>query len=159
MWSDDLEINNCTMDDFNQIRQEINEFWGSERALNLHHPMLVYEFGNSAFVIRESNQVIAYLFGFLSQTGPVAYVHLIGVRQTHRGQGLGQKLYEHFIGFAKAHGCTTLKAITSLGNTDSIAFHKSLGMQMLGKPNEAGIPVVENYSGTGLDNVVFVKPL
>ena len=154
-----MEIDNCTMDDFNQIRQEINEFWGSDRTLNLHHPMLVYEFGNSAFVIRERDQVLAYLFGFLSQTGPVAYVHLVGVRQSHRRKHPGQKLYEHFTLFAKAHGCTSLKAITSLGNTDSIAFHKSLGMQLSGKPNEAGIPMVENYSGTGLDNVVFVKAL
>ena len=154
-----MEVSNCTMDDFNQIRNEINEFWGSDRTLHLHHPMLVNEFGNSAFVIREGNQVVAYLFGFLSQTGPVAYVHLIGVRQTYRRRGLGQKLYTHFIEFAKDHGCITLKAITSEGNTGSIAFHNSFGMQMLGKPNESGIPIVENYSGTGLNNVVFVKSL
>lgn len=116
-------------------------------------------FGNSAFVIKEKNQVKAYLFGFLSQTSPVGYVHLIAVHENFRKKGLGKKLHEHFTEFAKAHGCNTLKAITSPGNSSSIAFHKRLGMQMLGKPNEEGIPIVEDYSGTGMHNVVFIKQI
>ena len=43
-----LEISTCTQQDYNDTSA-------------LHHPMLVNEFGNSAFVIRAGLKVIAYL--------------------------------------------------------------------------------------------------
>src|SRR4030067_1231608 len=108
-----MEITNCTKQDFDQILTEFKEFWDSDRTLALHHPTLINEFGNSSFVIREGNKVIAYLFGFLSQTSPTGYVQLLSVRLGYRKQGLARRLYDHFTGFALAHGCTKLKAITS----------------------------------------------
>ena len=123
----------------------------------LHHPMFVHEFGNSAFVIKENGRVIGYLFGFISQTEPTGYVHAIGVRITHQRQGLGRRLYEHFMEFARSKGCKELKALTSPGNSNSIAFHKAIGMELQGEPNEEGIPVVKDYSGPGVDRVVFRK--
>ena len=152
-----MEITLCTKTDFDQILTEIVDFWGDERTLFLHHPMFVNEFGNSAFVIKEDNQVIAYLFGFLSQTEAVGYIHAVGVRLTHQRQGLGRWLYDHFSEFARSKGCKELKALTSPGNATSIAFHKGIGMEMLGEPNEEGTPVVRDYSGPGIDRVVFHK--
>jgi ribosomal protein S18 acetylase RimI-like enzyme len=154
-----MEICNCTKDDFDQIISDIKEFWGNDRTLPYHHHLLIYEFGNSAFVIRESNKVIAYLCGFLSQTGPEAYVHLIGVRNTHRRQGLGQRLYEHFIGYARSHGCNRIRAITTPENLTSIAFHKSIGMKLTGEPNKDGIAVIKDYRGPGADRVVFEREI
>lgn len=153
------KIYNCTKNDFDQILTEISEFWGNDRTLHLHHPIFIYEFGNSAYIIREGNKVVAYLFGFLSQTEPTAYVHLIGVRQTHRGQHLGKKLYEHFIEFSRANGCTKIKAITSPNNLDSIAFHKSIGMEPVAAENANSIPLAKDYSGPGIDRVVLEKIL
>ena len=60
---------------------------------------------------------------------------------------------------SKEEGCTELKAITTPTNYASIAFHQGLGMELLGKPNEEGIPVVQDYSGPGLHRVVFSKRL
>jgi GNAT superfamily N-acetyltransferase len=154
-----MEITLCTKADFDQILTDIVDFWGSDRTLKLHHPILLYEFGNSAFVIKEGERVVAYLFGFISQTAPVGYVKFIGVRPTHRGRGLGRRLYDHFIGFARVHGCNELKAITTPTNSVSIAFHKSIGMELLGEPNQEGIPVVRNYGGPGIDRVVFRKKI
>jgi hypothetical protein len=37
--------------------------------------------------------------------------------------------------FALIQGCTELKAITTPGNKESIAFHRSLGMELTGKQN------------------------
>jgi len=152
-----MEILNCSKADFDQILLEITEFWGSDRTLHLHHPIFLYEFGNSAYVIREDDKVIAYLFGFLSQKSPSGYVHLIGVRRSHQRKGIGSQLYQHFIGFAKKQGCKEIKAITTPTNVQSISFHKKIGMELLGNPNELGIPVIKDYSGPGRDAVVFRK--
>lgn len=151
------QILNCDHSDFLQILKNIENFWGSDRTLSVHHPMFVFEFGNSAFVIKEDEAIIAYLFGFLSQTSPTAYVHLIGVHRDYQQKGFGTRLYDHFIQFAKSNGCKKIKAITSTGNTQSINFHKKLGMALIGEPNSDGIQVFKDYSGIGQDRVIFEK--
>jgi GNAT superfamily N-acetyltransferase len=154
-----MVITRCSKADFDQILNDIVDFWGSDRTLHLHHPTFLYEFGNTAYVIKEEGRVVAYLFGFISQTSSVGYVHLSAVRRSHRRRGLGRRLYEHFIAFVREEGCTELKAITTPTNYESIAFHQGLGMELLGKPNEEGIPVVQDYSGPGRHRVVFSKRL
>jgi ribosomal protein S18 acetylase RimI-like enzyme len=153
------EISRCTQQDYNQILEDLPEFWDGRDTRHLHHPFLIHEFGNSAFVIREGRQVLAYLFGFVSQTEPVGYVHTIAVRMSARRQHLGQHLFGHFVEFARRHGCTHVKAITTPTNLSSIKFHKSLGMQLLGEANAEGIPTVPDYSGRGASRVVFWKTI
>lgn len=145
----------CTIDDYSQITKDIHDFWGSDRTLSLHHPMFIYEFGNTAFVIRDENNVIGYLFGFLSQTSRTGYVHLLGVRERAQRKGIGNALYTHFIGYLKSVDYKKVKAMTTPGNSKSISFHKKLGMILLGERNSEGIEVMKNYSGPGLDRVVF----
>ncbi len=154
-----MTITNCTLDDFNQIFADIADFWGHDRTLYLHHPMYVREFGDTAYVIKEGDTVAAYLFGFLSQTRPAAYVKFVGVRRAYRRRGFARGLYEHFIAYAKTRGCTELRAITTPTNADSIAFHRALGMELLGEPNEGGVPVIKDYAGPGRDRVVFRKSI
>ncbi|NLU39695.1 MAG: GNAT family N-acetyltransferase [Bacteroidales bacterium] len=154
------EITHCTLADFSQITSEIEAFWGSDRTLAIHHPSLIYEFGDTAFVIRKEGQVIAYLFGYYSQTESTAYIHLIATREGYQKMGLGQVLYSHFIAVAKANKMTKIKAITRPFNTKSINFHtRKIGMKMLGEPNQQGTSVVKNYSGIGEDRVVFEKEI
>ncbi len=153
-----MKIEKCTKQDFNEITKDIVDFWGSDRTLHLHQPFLIYDFGNTAFVIKEHGQVIAYLFGFFSQTDNLAYIHLLGVREKNQRQGLGLLLYEHFINLAKSKGFTKIKAITSPSNMKSISFHKNkIGMTLLGEPNEEGLNIVRDYSGVNIDRVVFEK--
>jgi GNAT superfamily N-acetyltransferase len=148
-------ILNCNHADFLQILEDIEDFWGSNRTLSYHHPMFVNEFGNTAFVIKNDKVVIAYLFGFLSQTEQTGYVHLIGVRQGHQNKGMGKQLYEHFIAYLKKIGVHNLKAITTPTNERSIKFHLGMGMQMTGIDMGNGIKVMKDYSGPGQDRVVF----
>jgi GNAT superfamily N-acetyltransferase len=154
-----MELALCSKTDFDQILGDIADFWSDERTLPLHHPMFINEFGNSAFVFKEGQRVVGYLFGFIAQTGPVGYVHLIGVRRPYQGKGLGRRLYEHFIDFAKKKGCNELKAITSKNNKGSIAFHQRLGLKLVGKPDEDGARIVKDYSGPGQHRVVFRKKI
>lgn len=155
-----MEISRCSIDDFNRIKAGISSFWGSDRTLYLHHPMLIYEFGNTAFVVKDGEEIAAYLFGFFSQTENAAYVHLVAVREAYKRRGLGLLLYRHFMQLARQHGCIKLKAITTPDNVRSIAFHtKAAGMQMTGSASHGAVPVVPDYSGPGQDRVVFEKLL
>ena len=153
-----MKIENCTIDEFNEIVRDITDFWGSDRTLHLHQPFLIYEFGNTSYVIKENGMVIAYLLGFFSQTENLAYIHLVGVREKYQRQGLGKCLYAHFIEAARLKKINKIKAITTPANGKSIRFHqKTIGMNLLGTPNEKGIIVVKNYSGPNHDRVVFEK--
>ena len=154
-----IEISICTQQDYNQILEELPEFWDGRDTCHLHHPFLIHEFGNTAFIIHDESRVVAYLFGFVSQTQPVGYVHTIAVRLSARRQHLAQHLFDHFVQFARRHGCKHVKAITTPSNLGSIAFHKSLGMQLLGEPNTGGIPIVPDYAGRGASRVVFWKSI
>lgn len=158
-----IEIANCTKADFDHIITYITEFWGSDRTLHLHHPTLLNEFGNTAFVVRDSTpedyRVCAYLFGFYSQTEQVAYVHLLAVRSGYRRLGLGRLLYEYFTECAREKHCSRIKAITKPANSESIAFHKSIGMKLVGEDVVEGVNVVMNYSGPGEHRVVFIKDI
>ena len=108
--------------------------------------MFLLEFGGTAWVIRQKDQVIAYLFGFRAQTAPYAYVHLAAVHRGHRRRGLARRLYDHFLLQARESGCREVKATVAPENADSIAFHESLGMTP---------ETVEDYGGPGVDRVVF----
>jgi GNAT superfamily N-acetyltransferase len=151
-----MEIAVCTLADFQEIHAAFNTYWPgiseemAARLKILHHPAMVREFGNSAFVIKQDREIIAYLFGFYSQTEPLAYVHALAVRQDHRRAGLASKLYGHFIQLAKAKGCKMIKAITSPGNSASLAFHENLGM---------AFETVKDYSGPGQARVVMTKAI
>jgi GNAT superfamily N-acetyltransferase len=156
-----VELEGCTSRDYLEILTDLEAFWGiaAERVRHIHHPMFVHEFGDTAWVVREDGRVIAYFFGFWSQTEPTAYIHLVAVRRSHQGCGIGRWLYERFEELARERGCTALKAITAPINTESIAFHRRLGFELLGEPNEEGIAVVADYFGPGMSRVVFLKSL
>jgi L-amino acid N-acyltransferase YncA len=155
-----MKIENCTKNDFNEIVKDVVAFWGSERTLHLHQPYLIHEFGNTAFVIKDNEIVVAYLFGFLSQTEKMAYVHLIGVRESHQRQGFGKMLYDNYIEIARSKGIHKIKAITSPSNIKSINFHTNkIGMTLTGKPDENGINVIKDYSGYNNDRVVFIRQI
>ncbi len=154
-----MNIENCTLEDYYTIIDDLVDFWGSTRTLSFHHPLYIHEFGQTAFVIRDQGKPVAYLFGFISDQS-AGYVHLVGIREHYQKQGLGSLLYEHFITYLKKKGYTRLKAITTPENEKSIAFHhRKMGMKMIGEINGYAVPVVKNYAGKGQDRVVFVKDL
>lgn len=148
-------IQPCSRSDFNQILNEFEDFWDNDATRSRHHPMFIEEFSDTAWVVRQGGQVIAYLFGFLAQSTPSAYVHMVAVRRSHRRSKLAERLYRHFVTFARERGCTSLKATADPGNRRSIAFHTAMGMTAVGEPTETGLAVVSDYGGPGIDRVVF----
>jgi GNAT superfamily N-acetyltransferase len=146
-----LKVTRATDADFHQIVRDFVDFWGSDRTLGLHNAMYVHEFAETSYVIRDGDKVIAYLFGLIAENKKVAYVSLIGVRESHKRQGLGQRLYELFEEYARAKGCTKLTAVTVPSNTLSIAFHTGkIGMRCT---------IVKDYGGAGADRAVFEKAI
>ena len=161
-----MNIVRMNVPDYYDILANLASYWGAddierlERVRILHHPMMIHEFGDCAFVIKENDGPIAYLMGLISTSvQPVAYVHMIAVHQGHQRRGYGQKLYAFFEEFAKSRGCLYLKAITSPNNDASIQFHRNIGMQMIGETEGNGAMVVKSYAGVGEDRVVFLKKL
>lgn len=151
-----------TRADFLQIIDDHDAFWDNDLTYQLHHPIFIEEFGDTAFVFRDEGVVVAYLFALLSQTAPIAYVHMVAVRESHRGRGLARSLYHHFIEVARTRGCTRLKATASAFNEASIRFHLALGMTMQGEPSEEGVEgakVVKDYLRRDSHRVVFLKDI
>lgn len=142
-----MEIRELSARDFGVIVGELDDFWAADRTRELHHPTFVHEFGETAFVAHEHGKIVGYLMGFLSQARePVGYIHLVAVRRTHRRRGVAEKLYRHFAGVAETRGASALKAITTAVNTDSLAFHQSMGF---------ATDMVTEYAGPGQDRVVM----
>jgi GNAT superfamily N-acetyltransferase len=102
-----VNITRCTKADYDQIITDMADFWNSSHIDNLrmqHNPLYFYEFGNTAFVVKEGEKVIGYLFGLYSQTSSTACVKFVGIRASYRKRGVGRALYEYFIEVAKKQG-------------------------------------------------------
>lgn len=152
------EIQGCTVRDFRQVHENLSHYWDHlaeqqlARVATLHHPVFVHQFGDTAYVIRQGEVVAAYLFGLFSQTDcRQAYIHLVGVHHAYRRLGMASRLYRHFFGVCALSDRTTVTAITSVGNQGSLAFHRSMGMEIVGP--------VGNYRGDGVDMYVMKKEI
>jgi ribosomal protein S18 acetylase RimI-like enzyme len=140
----------ATGDDFAHITACLADFWGP-RTPPWHHPIFMHEFGDGALVVRDGDRRVAgYLLGMLHTDRHVAYVHIVAVRQEHRGEGIATALYDRFEQLGRARGCVAIKAITRPDNELSIAFHQARGMTA---------ELVEDYSGPGESRIVLRKPL
>ncbi|WP_055585275.1 GNAT family N-acetyltransferase [Peterkaempfera griseoplana] len=135
--------------DFHQVLSEHSRYWGERDLRSLHLLALVQEFGSTCLVARAEDGIHGYIFGFVTPTG-TGYVHLVATRDDARGSGLGRRLYAAFAEAAERQGARQLKAITSVGNTGSIAFHRSLGFDAR---------IVDDYNGPGRAMAVFRRAL
>jgi ribosomal protein S18 acetylase RimI-like enzyme len=149
-----IEPADASRGDLAEILRNYERFWGDrgEQLRYLHHPMFVLEFGDTAFVARrdEDGEIAGYLFGFVGPAG-YAYIHLVGVRDDARTQGLGRMLYDRFTDEALKRGATGLKAITSPQNEVSLAFHTRMGFTDMER--------FDDYAGSGQVRIIMRKPL
>jgi ribosomal protein S18 acetylase RimI-like enzyme len=123
-----------TVADLSRILDEMPRYWAERDMRAGHHYPLVHEFGPTCFVA----------------DSPEGYIHFIATRDDARGTGLGRRLHEEFARLAAARGATSLKAITAVTNTNSVAFHTAIGF---------AARVVEDYAGPGKSMVVFTRAL
>ncbi|MDT0545754.1 MULTISPECIES: GNAT family N-acetyltransferase [Streptomyces] len=147
----------------------VRTWWGDSRTpqqareLSLLLPRLFLQFFSGTSLVREggSGEVEAFLVGFYSgDNDREAYIHFVGVDPRLRGQGVARGLYEAFFRRAAGAGRTEVRAITSPGNTGSIAFHRALGFELEAGDRELdGVPVHSDYDGLGQARVCFRRRL
>jgi GNAT superfamily N-acetyltransferase len=144
-----MQARALTKADFDQIVDVIDRWWGGPTTA-LAHPMFFYELGRLSRVVEDEGALVGFLFGFRAPDAPIGYVHLVGIDPDLRRKGVARLLYTSFEDDCGREGCTSLKAITTLGNEGSVRFHEALGWiaQELG-----------DYAGPGRSRIVFTKQL
>lgn len=145
-----MQIRGISKADFDYIVAVLDRWWGGpsgERA----HPVFFYELGKDALIAEADGQVVGFLLGFVAPTTPpTGYVHLVGIHPDYRRQGVGNKLYGEFAERCKSAGAKRCKAITTVGNDGSVAFHRALGFDVREDPD---------YAGPDRARIVFTKDL
>ena len=138
--------------DYDTIIAVVDDWWGRPIAGALQRVFLDHFFTTSLIAEGADSGLAGFLVGFPSPADDSrAYIHFVGVDPAERGAGLGRTLYEAFFDAMRAGGRTSVHAVTSPVNVDSIAFHRSLGF-------EVSAPVAD-YDGPGADRVVFSRSL
>ena len=154
-----MEIEHCNRADFQSILRDQEDFWGSNRAASVHHPMFIEEFGATAFVVRAETRIAAYLFGFFVPASKYFYIHLVAVREEMRGNGFAARLYDHVERLCSANGVKQIKAVTPPTNKISLDFHLKRGFEVTGLEEKDGVSFVPNYSGAGRHMSLLFKTL
>ena len=119
--------------------------------------LFLVHFCDTSFIIEKSEDLMAFLIGFLSQSKVnEGYIHLVGVHPDYRGMGLGEFLYHRFFQICKANNRNTIRSCTSPVNKGSIEFHRKVGFSILrGDAEIDRIQVTLDYNGPGDPKVLF----
>jgi ribosomal protein S18 acetylase RimI-like enzyme len=162
------KLRKARVSDHNVIVECVERWWGDSRApeqareLSLLLPKLFLQFFSStSLVLAEGDDIRAFLVGFYAaDNAKEAYIHFVGVDPELREQGVARSLYTTFFQQAAEAGRQEVRAITSPGNTGSIAFHRAMGFALEGGDREVdGLPVHSDYDGPGQDRVCFYKKI
>ena len=154
-----MEVRPITVEEYDVARADVVDFWDDDRTRFMHQTMFVHEFGDTCLAAVEGDRVVGYMVAFRSQTAPVGYIHLVGVRKAWRKRGVARALYEHFADLCRVQGCTHLKAITARSNELSVQFHLAMGFEPTGAGEEHGIAVELDYGGPDVHRAVFRRAL
>lgn len=80
--------------------------------------------------VNDADEILGYatyFFGYYTWIGKSLYMDDLYVRPNFRGAGVGTKLINEVIAFAKAENCKKLRWQVSEWNQPAIDFYKSLG--------------------------------
>ena len=146
-------------DDYGFIITRVNDWWGGREMAPMLPPLFFEYLGDTALIAEANGRTVGFLAGFCSTSKPgEAYIHFVGVDPEVRGQGLGRELYERFFEVVRERGCTLVNAVTSPVNRGSVAFHRSMGFEMIPGDAEADdLPIHTDHGGPGFDVVEFRK--
>ncbi|MFD5249355.1 GNAT family N-acetyltransferase [Amycolatopsis sp. NPDC058340] len=162
------EPRRADVSDHSAIVDRVQRWWGDSRTpaeareLSLLLPKLFLQFfSGTSLVLEDDAGIRAFLIGFHAPGNDVeAYIHFVGVDPELRGQGTARHLYTTFFRRAAEAGRTEVRAITSPGNTGSIAFHRAMGFTLeTGDRVIDGLPVHTGYDGPGQDRVCFFRKI
>jgi len=102
-----------------------------DKMINSVEQMLLEKEYLTGFVaVNSGNQIVGYVtyfFGYYTWIGKSLYMDDLYVQTDSRGLGVGTKLINEVIEFAKAENCKKLRWQVSEWNQPAIDFYKSLG--------------------------------
>jgi ribosomal protein S18 acetylase RimI-like enzyme len=152
-----------TESDYLGIVRVVDDWWGRSLSSLLPRLWLQHFTGTSWLAEQADGRIAGFLIGFLSPDHPdTAYCHMIATSPSLRRHGVAAALYEHFIADARAGGRTTLQAVTWPGNHASLAFHRSLGFEIIegpGSQNLYGTPAQPGFDFDRDDKAVMVRTI
>jgi ribosomal-protein-serine acetyltransferase len=163
-----LAVRQARVCDHRTMVRCVQKWWGDSRTpdqartLSLLLPKLFLQFFSStSLVLEDSAGMKAFLVGFYAaENEHEAYIHFVGVDPKLRRQGIARSLYTAFFQRAAAAGRREVRAITSPGNTGSIAFHRAMGFVLEeGDRTVASLSVHNDYDGPGQDRVCFYRSI
>lgn len=142
-----MQIRGIEKADFDFIVSTADRWWGGLAAVPVH-PLFFHEFGKHALIAEDQGRVVGFLLGFVVED--LGYVHLVGIDPDHRRRGIAKRLYEDFEAKCRKNAAKQLRAITTMGNDGSVAFHLALGFESKEIPD---------YAGAGRPRILFEKTL
>ena len=153
----DLTVRNSKPSDHQRIISVMKDWWGGRDLTWMLPKLFLVHFCNTSFIIEKSEDLMAFLIGFLSQSKVnEGYIHLVGVHPDYRGMGLGGFLYHRFFQICKANNRDTIRSCTSPVNKGSIEFHRKIGFNILkGNADVDGVQVSLDYNHSGDSKVLF----
>lgn len=138
--------------DYDQLARVVDAWWSRPVQQGLPRLFLDHFWRTSLVAENEQGELRGFLVGLLSPSDALmAYVHFAAVAPNERRSGLATVLYDRFFELARADGRTTVRAITSPQNVESIAFHRRLGFEIS--------PPVSDYNGPGTKAVKMERAL
>jgi GNAT superfamily N-acetyltransferase len=85
------------------------------------------------FVLRDEANVLGMANALITvstaEGGRVVLLEDVIVRREHRGNGLGRRLVEHVLAWAKAEGMTRVTLLADRDNTAALDFYRKLGFE------------------------------
>jgi ribosomal protein S18 acetylase RimI-like enzyme len=147
--------------DYLRIVRVVDDWWGRSLSSLLPRLWLQHFTGTSWLAEQPDGRIAGFLIGFLSPDhADMAYCHMIATSPSLRRHGVGAALYEHFISDARADGRTILQAVTWPGNYASLAFHRSLGFEIVegpGSQNLYGTPAQAGFDFDRDDKAIMIR--
>lgn len=138
--------------DYDRLAPVVDAWWGRPVQQGLPRLFLDHFWRTSLIAENDQGELRGFLVGVLSPSDALmAYVHFAAVAPEERRSGLATALYERFFELARGDGRTTVRAITSPQNVQSISFHRRLGFGVS--------PPMPDYNGPGTAAVEMERAL
>lgn len=134
----EIRIRPVEESDFSQIVSLFKDFATFEKAPekmtnSVERMNKEKAFFNCFVAETEENQIIGYVtyfFGYYTWTGKSLYMDDLYVKPEYRANGIGTKLINKVIEFAKDSECHKLRWQVSEWNKPAIGFYKNIGAQV-----------------------------